>query len=341
MPEFESGASGAVCRKCGRAYGKLNGYFYVNYGSLYRGSGYLPYCKDCVNKMFMSYYTESGDECAAMHQLCRKLDLYWNEDTFQQVRRKHSTNNLMMRYLQQLTLPTYQGKCYDDTLREDGTFWSFGAQEEPEEPELVIPERRIIIEEPEPIVITEDVVSFWGPGYPAEMYQELERRRKYWIENLPDGVTPDVGMNALIRQICNLEIDINRDRAAGKAVDKSVNMLNTLVGSMNLKPTQKLEPAADSSAEKTPFGVWIKRWEDQRPVPEVDESLKDVDGIVKYILTWVYGHMAHMLKIKNAHSPLYDEAVARLRVERPEYDEDDDDTMLAGLFGDGDKDGGG
>lgn len=331
----------SICCRCATAYGRKKGNFPVSYAALYKGGGYLPYCRQCVDTMFNAYMKDCKDQKKAVRQMCRKLDLYWSETLYERVDKKAPSRSIMTAYIQSTNNIAYAGKCYDDTLKEEGALWGAPEKVPEKEPEPSVPEQKVIVEELEPIVITEDVVSFWGPGYPAEMYQELERRRKYWIENLPDGVTPDVGMNALIRQICNLEIDINRDRAAGKAVDKSVNMLNTLVGSMNLKPTQKLEPAADSSAEKTPFGVWIKRWEDQRPVPEVDESLKDVDGIVKYILTWVYGHMAHMLKIKNAHSPLYDEAVARLRVERPEYDEDDDDTMLAGLFGDGDKDGGG
>ena len=49
----------------------------------------------------------------------------------------------------------------------------------------------------------------------------------------------DVSDCAIIRQICMLEVTIARDTAAGKSTDKSVNALNSLLGSANLKPVQK------------------------------------------------------------------------------------------------------
>ena len=148
----------------------------------------------------------------------------------------------------------------------------------------------------------------------------------------------DLGTETLLRQIAMMEIDINKARAAGKSVDKMVNAMNALLSSLK-KPQKSAQQ--DTAAANTPFGVWIKRWEDERPLPEVDESMKDVDGIVKYVLTWVYGHMAHMLKIRNVRTPLYEDAVAKLRVEHPEYDEDDDESMLYDLFGGGEDDAGG
>ncbi len=50
-----------------------------------------------------------------------------------------------------------------------------------------------------------------------------------------------------------------------------------------------------------------------------------------------------MLGVRNNHSKLYEEAIEKYRVSRPEYDEEDDDTMLYDIFqdngGSGDKTG--
>jgi hypothetical protein len=49
-----------------------------------------------------------------------------------------------------------------------------------------------------------------------------------------------------------------------------------------------------------------------------------------------------MVGIKNSYSKMYEDAMEELRVKRPEYDEEDDDTLLAEVFGvegDGDEDG--
>ena len=82
MAAIEINASSSICRKCGTAYGRLKGYFPVSYGFLYRGTGYLPYCKECVDKMFNAYLAECKDTKMAVRQMCRKLDLYWSEKLF-------------------------------------------------------------------------------------------------------------------------------------------------------------------------------------------------------------------------------------------------------------------
>ena len=108
------------------------------------------------------------------------------------------------------------------------------------------------------------------------------------IRLLMSNVTVDIGTEVIIKQICFLELDINRDRAEGKPVDKNVNTLNTLLGSANLKPAQKKgDENLEKELENTPMGVWLWRYENQRPLPEVSEDLKDVNGIKKYIFTWI------------------------------------------------------
>lgn len=339
MANLEVNAASSVCRKCGRAYGRLKGYFPVCYSYLSKGIGYLPYCSDCCKNMFDSYYAECGDERNAMHQLCRKLDLYWSDELYEKAANKTGIRTLLQNYIARLNNAMYAGRSYDDTLRENKMLWVFDAVP-PED--NAVPEYEddddddevLSVSEIAPIEITDDIIAFWGPGYTREMYQELEQRLRYYTSQMGEDADMDMGTEALLRQIAMMEIDINKARASGVPVDKMVNSLNSLLSA--LKKPQKTQ--TDTASSNTPFGVWIKKWEDERPIPEVDESMKDVDGIVKYVLTWVYGHLAHMLKIKNARTPLYDDAIARLRVDRPEYDEEDDESLLYDLFGDGTKD---
>ena len=176
------------------------------------------------------------------------------------------------------------------------------------------------------------MVAFWGSGYAPATYLELEKRFQYWKGRLPDGFEVDIGTEALLRQICSLELDINRDRAAGKPVDKTTNLLNTYIGSLNLKPSQRKD-GADGNMETTPFGVWIRRWESQRPIPEPDPELKDVDGLIRYIHIWFFGHLCKMLGIQNSFCKLYEEEIAKRRVDKPEYNDEDDDVFLTDLLG--------
>ena len=157
----------------------------------------------------------------------------------------------------------------------------------------------------------------------------------YYASKFPDAFSDsggnDIGSDVLMRQLCNLEVSISKDAAAGKSIDKSVNSLNTLIGSLNLKPAQKKSDEMDSSIANTPMGVWLFRYENKRPLPEIDKSLQDVNHIKKYVFTW-FGHVCKMLGVKNGYTRMYEEEINRLRVEKPEYEDEDDETLLVDVY---------
>lgn len=324
---IEMSSDTAICSRCGRKYSRRKGYFPVSYAILYKGTGYVPVCKDCIDTMYNTYLAQCNNAKDAVRQMCRKLDLYWSESVYDVVERKSTTRTMMTQYITKINSVSYAGKSYDDTLSEEGTLWNFNQVADD-----VSDYEDSDIQQNELLETPEEIITFWGSGYSDEMYRELEQRRQYWMSKFPEGTELDVGTEALIRQICSLELDINRDRIAGKSVDKSVNALNNLLGSANLKPTQQ-KADGDSAQENTPFGVWIRRWETQRPVPDPDPELEDVDGIIKYISIWFLGHLCKMLGIKNTYCRLYEEEIAKMRVDRPEYEDEDDETLFNDIFG--------
>lgn len=325
---IEMSSDVAICSRCGKKYSRRKGYFPVSYAVLHKGIGHIPVCKECIDTMYNTYLAQCNNAKDAVRQLCRKLDLYWSESVYDLVQRKSTTRSMMTQYIAKINTVSYAGKSYDDTLSEEGTLWNFTPEINEESVEVtdVTPIETVEVETPE------EIIAFWGSGYSDEMYRELEQRRQYWMSKFPEGIELDVGTEALIRQICSLELDINRDRIAGKSVDKSVNALNNLLGSANLKPAQQ-KADGDNAQENTPFGVWIRRWETQRPVPDPDPELEDVDGIVRYISIWFLGHLCKMLGIKNTYCKLYEEEIAKMRVDRPEYEDEDDETMFNDIFG--------
>lgn len=335
MP-LEVNSARGVCYRCGAEFSRQKGYFPVCYGALYKGMGHLHICRDCVDAMYNAYLAQCNNAHDAVRQLCRKLDLYWSEKVFEVVERKNTTRSMMTQYLSKITSLTYAGKSYDDTLSEEGTLWSFTFQEPSSEEVSQIKQTQSSGKEsksdtPDTPEIPDDVRLFWGAGYDADMYIDLEERRKYWMSRLPDGLEFDIGTEVIIKQICSLELDINRDRAAGRPVDKSVNALNSLLGSASLKPTQKKAADEDANLAGTPMGVWLYRYENKRPLPEIDDNLKDVNGTKKYIFTWM-GHLCKMLGVKGAYTKLYEDEINRLRVEKPEYVDEDDETLLNDFF---------
>lgn len=321
---MEVNSSSAICRRCGTGYGRLKGYFPVSYGALYKGTGYLPYCRECIDNMYNDYLAEIKDPKLAVKQMCRKLDLYWNENLYESVEKKNVSKSMMVGYIGKINTQKYAGKSYDDTLREENSLWGTA-------PKSGYPEPESTDDDEEQYNISDEVKEFWGSGYTLSMYNDLEQRRKFWVSRFPSGYEFDIGTEAIIRQICALELDINRDRAAGKAVDKNINAYNTLLGSACLKPTQQKTDTSVSGLESTPLGVWLYKYENLRPLPEIDDDLKDVNGIKKYVFTWM-GHLCKMLNIKNAYTKMYEKEIERLRVERPEYDDEDDESLLINSY---------
>ena len=324
------------CTRCSKSYTRQKGNFPGSQSPIWRGNnGYIPVCRHCVEELYTHYRDALGDEKAAIRRICLKFDIYWSEEIYKMLSKANTSTSRVLTYISRSNLYKFVGKTYDDTLDEDAiaeadkNAWVLRQTDSQDCADTFNKED---VEQ-----IDQDVIDFWGPGLTPNMYIELEQRRKYWMSHLPNGVELGIGLEALIRQICNMEVDINRDRAANKPVDKSISTLNNLLGSAMLKPSQKAENS-DGSLEKTPFGVWIKRWEDKRPIPEPDPEMKDVDGIVRYVEIWMKGHLSKMLGLKNAYSALYEKEISKKRVERPEFDDDDDETFFSDVFGEDDQD---
>lgn len=303
---------GCRCYRCGKQYTRKSGFFYNCGNEMYRANeGYMEVCCHCVEEMFSALRAETGEEKAAAERLCMRLGVYWDDDVFQTAldtaRRPSIT---MSEYLRRLNASKYKRElCYDDTVRKRD------AKET----------RRV-----EKHDLEHDTIQYWGAGLPTAMYSALENRREYWTDRLGEDALSDAGTEALIRQVCILETQVNQDLAAGKSIDRTSTALNALIGSLNLKPVQKKDDAG-----KTPFGVTIKQWEDVicEPLPEISENQKDIDGIKKTAAVWIYGHLAHTMGIKNADCRLYEEEMAKYRVEKPEYADMSDDDIIYDLFG--------
>ena len=178
---------------------------------------------------------------------------------------------------------------------------------------------------------------FWGSGLTPEIYQDLNLRYQRWPRELtkPLGDAPE----GLYKQLCLAEVNVNQNMALGKSTEASQKIIADILVKLGISPDQQVEEDTSLDADDTPMGVWVKRWEDKRPLPEPeeDEDMKDSAGIIRYINTWFLGHAGKMLGIKNIHTQMYEDAIAKYRIERPEYADEDDDDFLIDLFGeDGD-----
>lgn len=312
------------CCRCGTSYSRQKGFFPVSHSPMYRGSGHIPMCSDCVESMYEQYRATLGSDEAAMKRICMKLDLYWNKDIYAMVERTAGVHSRVRNYIGKTNIIRYIDKTYDDTIEEE-------ALAMPDEATAVQPVVDDKPTEPEPVEmdIDQSIIDFWGTGYTSDFYMELERRYAGWTAGKE---IVDPSERSLYQQVCLLETIIARDAAQGKSIDKNVNALNAVLGSMNLKPAQKKNDA-DAELEKMPLGVGIQKWEYSRPLPETPKDKRDIRGTIRNITTWYLGHACKMVGLRNSYCKMYEEAMDELRVKHPEYDEEDDDSLLNDIFG--------
>lgn len=325
------------CTRCGRGYKTQKGNFPSSQSPIYTANGgYAHVCRDCMEDMYRHYRAVlcgGDDDRAAIRRMCMKFDIYWNPEIYNMLEKMSVGKSRILGYISKANLYQYKERTFDDTLDEEAaaaedqrmimTAAIGGVENEYSE-----------VDEPQESPVDPELIKFWGTGLAPSLYFELDARFQYWCEELnTDQEHMDAGTKSVLRQICNLEVQSNKDMAAGKSTDKLAGMINTLLGSANLKPVQKKDDEKDAALEKVPYGVWIKRIEDRHPIDEPDPEFRDIDGIIKYISTWFLGHIGHMLGIKNVYSKLYEDKIAEMKVERPEFDEEDDEGFFDAVFG--------
>lgn len=320
-----------ICYRCGRAFSRYKSFFLASHSPMYRSIGYLPVCRDCSELIYNKYVEELKSERAAMRRFCMKFDLYWHDSLFDMVEKQENVRSYVTSYVGKTNMSRYVNKDFDDTLREEAEAEEqrrtkraieIGVAELDEDDDIV-EEHSVRVEDYPP-----NCFENWGKGYDLDFYIDLERRYNKYTAGRED-IPPNE--ESMFRQVCLLEAQIARDGAAGKPIKDNIATLNTVLGSLKLKPVQQKDDA-DSSLDKIPFGVGIKWCEDKRPIPEVDPQFKDQDGIVRYITTWLYGHLVKMAGKKDWRSQLYEEEVAKMRMANPDYDDVDDEEFLADVL---------
>lgn len=158
----------------------------------------------------------------------------------------------------------------------------------------------------------------WGKKLEVEDYLFLENE----FEALVNSYECDsYAQQMLFQEIAHKRLEIKKNREANKSTEKEVKTLQELLTSSNIKPVQE---TGANAVEQATFGTLIKKYENEKPIPEPDPEWRDVDGIKKYISVWFLGHLCRMLGIKNEYSRMYEEEIAKYQVEAPTYEQDDE-----------------
>lgn len=322
------------CVRCGRTYKHQQRNFPSCKTPMWRvgNNGYLPVCNFCVDELFDHYRTVLSNDKEAMKRVCSKFDIYWHPDIYATASRDSHATSRIRAYIKLSCQFKWVDKSYDDTLDEE-------AQQEAENQGVSLQDAQRAEEaaqsednDEEEIYINPESIRFWGPGLKPEMYEDLDIRYDNWRQGMFKDAEVDASEQAVLKQICIAEMQINRKLMAGENTDRDQAALNTMLGSANLKPVQKKDPVGDAAIENNPFGCWIQKIEETEPIPEPDPEFEDADGIWRYVSIWFLGHLCKMCKINNRYSQMYEAELRKLSVERPEYEGEDEEAIFDDIF---------
>ena len=285
-----------LCTCCGEIKKINKNNFYKSYSVLYRKNveNRMTICKDCVLKLADDFKKDFSSENRALYELCKLLDVYFEKGLFESAKSQaesQNSNPYKIYFQKALSLPQYKKKTFIDSEM-------FDQKKDNEE----ISEGLGV-----------DLIDFWGSGYSESDYNFLERE----FENMLSRYECDsYAQEVLFQEICFQRLDIKKKRANGSSVDKEIKTLQDLLGSANIKPAQE---NASMASEQVTFGTLIKKFENEKPIPEPLEEWTTADWIRKYVVVWFFGCLCRMMGKTN---PYIDELNDELDKYTVKLDED-------------------
>lgn len=323
-----------TCSCCGTKFTKQDGNFLTSSSFMFEANGgYVTICKSCTEKYYLEKLlpTLDFDENRAMEVMCSIFDWYYSDYALDLAKRgKEAKPNgvLCSIYAGQRRLKQVQcrGKSYLDTIVQRREAASIIKSAEEAKGLDVDPDANHI-------EIPEYIFKMFGPGYTPEEYEYLQEQYEDWLAKY------EVNTKALeqcIQALCVSTLNIRRAQQSNdqKAATAAMKSYQEMLATARLAPRQHKE---DSFVDEETFGTLIKKWEDEKPIPQPEGEFADVDGIKKLVTVFFFGHLCKMFNIKNDYADMYEEEIAKNTVSRPQQmldAADDDNDYTDSLFRD-------
>ena len=301
------------CVCCGDKYDKQKDNFPTSQSNFFKGNaGFLPICNNCFDSATEQYEELLGNQEKAIERMCLHWDMYFSDEILAASKKISADRSRVKTYNSKANLIQWQGKTYDTTLSEKDNN-AINSLDDLND-----------IKEKSDINVTKNSVKIWGFGFSPEDYEFLNTQFSDWkakcvIEGKPK--------ETLVRELCVLKLQQNK-----ALLERKIDLYTKLTESHQktldrASLTPKIEEATDRAGE-VPMGMMIDRYENDKPIPKPNPEWEDVDGIIKMFSIYFLGHLCKMLNLKNKYSKMYEDEMARYRVEIPELENADDDEVF-------------
>lgn len=310
------------CFFCGNEYVDTN--YYKSSSKFYSNIGYIPFCRQCIEKFYQQYYEKYTNEgCLtpeenAVKRVCMAMDIYYSKTNFDssmnKIRRDNTNISPMGQYMRTIGFTQYKGKSYDDTI----------VEEEKEKMATSLLDMSNISDR----TVDEKTIKFFGAGFSDEDYEFLQEEYDDWTAR---HECQTKAQEEVFKRICFKQLEILKATRLGEDTKNLDATFRDLLDTAKLQPKQN---SGETVSDAQTFGTLIDKWENERPLPEIDEELRDVDKIGLYLDVFFKGHLAKMMGLKNGFSRLYSKYMKQYTVEKPEYEGDEDsEALFDAIFG--------
>lgn len=305
-----------LCPKCNKF--KARGNFYLNKDY---DSEFFPICKDCLMKMSTDYdkktNTYKDNKEKAKHTLML-MDRPFIEEVYDNavadVTNAVNEKNRSTAWVQYITminsLPNWRGLHFKDSEFVMGSEYDDEAE---------IKENKKTIKKAK---------KRFGFGYTNDEYMFLENEYQDWVTRYECNTK---AQEEIFERLSQKKLEIRKATMNGQPTKDLDKTYQDLLNSGNILPKQV---TLDTMADAQTLGTLIQKYEETRPLPEIDPELSDVDKIGLYIDAFFRGHASKMLGLKNRFSNIYEKVISKYTVKPPEYDNDEDtEVIFEKIFG--------
>lgn len=249
-----------VCKICGEQK-SISQNFYKSDRPEYAETGYCDVCKSCMKDLMIEPETGMIDKLRFKLEVCKLLDIPFVPYEFTGLMQnpKVTPSNFFGEYRKKLTLvPAYRGLHYDDSARFEND--AKGLLEEKNKPE--------------PDQVTPEMIEFWGRGFPAEYYLDVQKRYDNFME-FEDEDKMDYKKQSDYKMLCHYErkqIELIQDKSAKPSDLKAISdVISKLSEDLNIKAIQKKNEQNDTGHYI--IGLVTKYIEDVKktPIPKLEE----------------------------------------------------------------------
>lgn len=308
-----------ICTKCGKRIKSLKSFPSAKNEIFEAYDFHAPICSECLENLYLKYfdlyskeYGEQTDkiEGMAIRRICMILNIYYSEKILQSAIKADTTTPLIFQYIRQINLWQYRNKSFDTTL-----------EEEKQAEEKLISVKEISSSEDgennEETESLKETMLFFGEGLGSkEDYKFLQEQYDEWTACYECNVK---AQKEIFKRLSLNQWETWKAKKNGEDTKELDKTFQSLLDTAKIQPKQN---SSDAFSETQTFGTLLDKWENTRPLPEIDEELKDVDKLAINITVWFKGHLAKMLNMKNRFSKLYDNYIKKYTVEKPTYEED-------------------